>query len=271
VAAAVAAAAIGAGSTIGAAPAYATAGQTVNFTGGSVLNVLVCKSEPSPARLSVPAESRVMFVNRLGQTATLRVDGQAVSNVGANQAVPVVFHYGPVSVSMTFSCGASVAERFSAATVAVQAPPRPAAPNVPNTRPAVGAPSGGGAATTIHNASGMSRAGAVGGRQAASPGQNAPGTSGASPTAGPVDPGAIDVPSADPSALAVDPITGETATGAAAADTAVAVEPLVPASGAPQDGASGLLALLAAVCAVGVTIAATRAIISRRTIQARLA
>jgi len=270
VAAAVAAAAIGAGSTVGAAPAHATAGQTVNFTGGSVLNVLVCKSEPSPARLSVPAEARVMFVNRLGQTATLRVDGQAVSNVGANQAVPVVFHYGPVSVSMTFSCGASVAEKFSAATVAVQAPSRPAAPNVPNSRPAVGAPSGGGAATTIHNAPGMSHAGAVGGRQAAS-GQNAPGTTGASPTAGPVDPGAVDLPSADPSALAVDPITGETATGAAAAGTAVAVEPLVPASGAPQDGASGLLALLAAVCAVGVTIAATRAIISRRTIQARLA
>ncbi len=268
-AAAVAAAAIGAGSTVGAAPAYATAGQTVNFTGGSVLNVLVCKSEPSPTRLTVPAESRVMFVNRLGQTATLRVDGQAVSNVGANQAVPVVFHYGPVSVSMTFSCGASVAEKFSAATVAVQAPPRPAAPNVPNTRPAVGAANG--AATAIRNAPGMSRASAVGGRQAASSGQSAPGTTEASPTAGLVDPGAVDLPSADPSAFAVDPITGETATGAAAAGTAVAVEPLVPASGAPQDGASGLLALLAAVCAVGVTIAATRAIISRRTIQARLA
>ena len=64
--------------------------------------------------------------------------------------------------------------------------------------------------------------------------------------------------SADP--LAIAPAT----TGP---DTAVAVEPLVPASGTPRLAASGLLALVAAVCAIGVTVSAIRAIIAQRTSQ----
>jgi hypothetical protein len=75
------------------------------------------------------------------------------------------------------------------------------------------------------------------------------------------------LPSADPSAIAGDPAT----IGGGKAGAAVAVGPLVPASGPARESASGLLALLAAVCAVGVTAAAIRAIISKRTIQARLA
>jgi hypothetical protein len=272
VAATIAALAIGGGATIGAAPAYATDGQTVNFTGGSVLSVLVCKSEPSPAQVTVRAESRVMFVNRLGQTATLRVDGQAVSTVGANQAVPVVFHHGPVSVSMTFSCGAGVVEKFSSASVSVTAAPRAATPNVAGAPPTIGAPSGAGA--PVHSAPGASHAGAVGGRAVESPPQGPEGTATGAPTvdaAAPSAPAVTDGPSADPSALAVDPTTDGTFGGPATGSTAVAVEPLVPASGTPRESASGLLALIAAVCAVGVTIATTRAIISKRTIQAYLA
>jgi hypothetical protein len=260
VAAALATAAIGAGLTLGAAPAYAMGGQTVNFTGGSVLNVLVCKSEPSPAHVSVAAESRVMFVNRLGQSATLRVDGQAVATVGANQAVPVIFHYGPVSVSMTFSCGAGVVEKFSSASVSVAAAPRPA-PNVAVSRPTVGAVGG----APARSAPGTNRG--TGGRAVtSSQGPEAAGAAGTDPAA---EEGA---PPADPSALPLDPAAvGAGADVATGGSTAVAVEPLVPASGTSQENASGLLALLAAVCAVGVTIAATRAIISKRTIQARLA
>ena len=85
------------------APDSPEAAPTVEFSGGSVLNMLVCKSQPSTGRLSVPAESRVSFVNRLGQNATLRMGGRTVTSVGANQAVPVVFHHGPVEVSMTWT------------------------------------------------------------------------------------------------------------------------------------------------------------------------
>src|SRR5687767_13715167 len=79
-------------------------GPTVEFAGGSVLSLLVCTSEPSVTRVSVPAESRVTCVNRLGQPGTLMIDGQAAKKVGPNQADPVVFHHGPVSVGMTIEC-----------------------------------------------------------------------------------------------------------------------------------------------------------------------
>jgi hypothetical protein len=60
-------------------------------------------------------------------------------------------------------------------------------------------------------------------------------------------------------------------TGPGKGGNAVAVEPLVPASDVPRDSASSLLAIIAAVCAVGVTIVVIRAIISKRTIQTHYA
>ena len=116
-----AAALLGVALTVGAGPVYAapSGGPTVEFSGGSMLNLLVCKSSPSTGKVTVPADSRVTFVNRLGQTATLKVDGKPVSQIGANQAVPVVFHYGPADVSMTFNCGVGVVEEFKSVGVAV--------------------------------------------------------------------------------------------------------------------------------------------------------
>jgi hypothetical protein len=248
---AIAAAALAAGPALVAAPAYAADSQRVNFTGGSVLSMLVCKSEPSKARLTVPAESRVMFVNRLGLPATLRVDGRALVEVGPNQAAPMLFHYGPVSVSMTFSCGAGVVQQFSTATATATGGAQASAHGA--TAPPTAGPT--------HSPSPRTRSGSVG-RSALAPAQpsmertatGAPGTgTGASPSA------AAAIPSAGGS-----PAAGR-------GGNAVAVEPLVTASGTPVDTASGLLALLAAVCAVGVTIAVTRAIVSKRTIQARYA
>ena len=78
--------------------------------------------------MTVPAESKVTFVNRLGQNATLRIGGKTVTSVGANQAVPVVFHHGPVEVSMTISCSAGVVEEFRPVTVGVTPKPAAAAP-----------------------------------------------------------------------------------------------------------------------------------------------
>lgn len=293
-AAAIAAALIAAGPTLAASPAYAADGQTVTFTGGSVAGLLVCKSAPNSSRVNVAAESRVTFANRLNQTAILRVDGQAVATVAADQAVPLVFHRGPVRVSMTFSCSAGVMEQFSSATVNVSAPPKAQAPVVAaptggNTssgsaggaatsgRTGTGTGSGGGA-TTNHAAPGATRAGSVGGRAAAggTPSRNgAAGTPTAAPGVNPLDPTAMaTVPPVDPSAAAIaDPSLagGATDTGVGGEGSkSVAVEPMIPASDGPTS-ASGLLALMAAVCAIGVTIAAARAIISKRTLQASLA
>src|SRR5204863_4097205 len=82
------------GPALVAGPAFADT-PTVAFSGGSVVGMLVCRSQPSAGQVTVAPESRVLFVNRLGQPATLRVGAQVVAKVGANQAVPVVFHYGP--------------------------------------------------------------------------------------------------------------------------------------------------------------------------------
>src|ERR1044071_4353410 len=90
--AAAAAALVAAALTVGAGPVSAApATPSVEFSGGSVLSLLVCKSEPSTGNVSVPAESRVNFVNRLGQNASLKVDGKPVATVPPNQQVPVVF------------------------------------------------------------------------------------------------------------------------------------------------------------------------------------
>ncbi|HEV7896976.1 MAG TPA: hypothetical protein VGP31_03935, partial [Planosporangium sp.] len=78
-------------------------------------------------------------------------------------------------------------------------------------------------------------------------------------------------PAAARSAGATDPVAAGSPTGSGKGGNAVAVEPIVTASGTPRDSASGLLALLSAVCAIGVTIAVTRAIISKRIIQAYFA
>ena len=243
VAAGVAAALLAAAPALAASPAYAD-GQSVEFTGGSVLSMLVCKSQPSVPRLTVSAEARVLFVNRLGQSATLRVGAQAVATVPANQAVPVMFHYGPVPVSMGLNCNVGVVEQFQSVVVNVVQP--------------AGSASGGG---TGSGATGTRRqAGAAGAER--------------STATHPAD---------DAAAGAVDPqvaASGDAAAGAAGAPPdqaaasgtgAVVVEPLVAASGTPRVRASGMLALLATVCAIGVTVAAIRAIIAQRTTRTRFA
>lgn len=251
-----AAAALGAGPALiaGAASAEPEAAPAVEFSGGSVLNMLVCKSQPSTGRLTVQAESKVTFVNRLGQNATLRVGGKTVTSVGANQAVPVVFHQGPVDVSMTISCSAGVVEEFRSVTVGVT--PRPAAvppAAAPTTAPANRAPA----------PTGTARGGANGYNRSASP---APAATGASPAADPWASASADA--AAPGVSEPDQGTGE---GGGLPPGATDVGDVVAAAGEPVHGPSGLLAMIAAVLTVGVGVAAVRAIMARRFGGARFA
>jgi hypothetical protein len=272
--AAATAALLGAALTVGAGPVYAapSGGPTVEFSGGSMLNLLVCKSSPNAGKVTVPADSRVTFVNRLGQTATLKVDGKPVSQIGANQAVPVVFHYGPADVSMTFNCGVGVVEEFKSVGVTVTSA-GPAA----NTAPAPAAGT---------NGSGVKGSGGIAARSGASPtsaarssrgggaGAKTSGANGTSPT----DPAAAGTNNEgtepiDPSLFGSDPAGAPLAAGAPSTpgDGQVYVEAAVPASGTPRNGPVGLLALIAAVCVVGVGIAAIRAIIAQRATRASYA
>jgi hypothetical protein len=254
-----AAAALGVGPAFvaGVADAEPEGTPAVEFTGGSVLNMLVCKSQPSTGRLTIPAESRITFVNRLGQNATLRVGGKTVTSIGANQAVPVVFHHGPVEVSMEISCSAGVVEEFRPVTVGVTPKPAAAAPAAaPTTAPANRAPSPTG---TPRNGSGNGY-----GRSATA----APTTTGTTAATPPTDPWASASSDATPLGVQVpDQGTGEGGGLPGATD----VGDVVAAAGEPVHGPSGLLAMIAAVLTVGVGVAAVRAILSRRPGAARFA
>jgi hypothetical protein len=250
-----AAALLSAALTVGASPAAATpaGGPTVEFSGGSVLNLLVCKSEPNAGRVTVPSQARVSFVNRLGQAATLRVDGRPVAQVGANQAVPIVFHAGPVAVSMTFSCGVGVVEEFKSVGVVVTPPVAgdPAAP-----RPTAGAVVGA-AARPASSAPATRTTREPNPRTSAADEATTDGTE-------PIDPallGPDTAASTEPGAVAAS----------AGSDNRLLVEPVVPAAGTPHNRPAGLLTLIATVCVVGVGIAAIRAIIAQRSTRTSFA
>jgi hypothetical protein len=248
--AAAAAALLCAALTVGASPAHAapTTGPTISFNGGSVLNLLVCKSEPSVSRVSVPAESRVTFVNRLGQPGVLVIDGSPTKKVGADQAVPVVFHRGPVSVGMTFDCGVGVVEEFHSVSVAVTQPPAEGSAGNP--------PS-----PVVANAVPPQSATGVGGQtqRRQQPREDS------EPETGMSTEGEGVLPATEPAAPAT------TQAVPASAVPAVALEPIVPADAPARRGAAGLLALVATVCVVGVGIAAIRAIMAQRTSRASFA
>ncbi|MFS8477734.1 MAG: hypothetical protein FWJ93_01945 [Micromonosporaceae bacterium] len=113
----------------GPARAGAVAGQPetgtqVRFRGGPPgLDALWCRAEPDQQRLRVRAESKVTFVNHTGRPATVRVDGHDAGTVEANQGLPVIFHGGPVTVSMIPDCGFTLNRTVSPVMVEVTAPP----------------------------------------------------------------------------------------------------------------------------------------------------
>ncbi|MFI5913873.1 hypothetical protein [Dactylosporangium sp. NPDC051541] len=253
---------------------------SVEFSGGSVLSLLVCKSEPSTGNVSVPSDSRVNFVNRLGQNASLKVDGKSVATVQPNQQVPVLFKKGPVEVAMTFDCGVGVVQQFKPVSVGVTTPPpaaaapagpaaQPQAKAAPGTTKTTG-PANGPAGAAAGAANGVITNRSGGSRSTKTPTAQA-GTDGSAPAADagelgtePIDPALVDPSAAAAPAMGVDP-------SAASADDRVTVEEPVAASGPASNGPAGLLALVATVCVVGVGIAAIRAIIAQRASRASFA
>jgi hypothetical protein len=268
-AAVVAAAMLAAGPALAAGIAYAApSNPQVEFSGGSVLNMVVCKSQPSTSTLTVQAETSVSFANRLGQTASLRINGRQVSQVGANQAVPVRFHYGPVSVSMSVPCNVGVVEQFGSVTV-----------NVTKASTAAAASSTGGSTTAVQGVAtqGAGRApaadraaAAAAGRPAATKSPAAAGSPSAS-AAGDATiwgQGGLLDQSQPPLAKDLNAGTNPTlADGAAPAD----VGEVVPASGTPRRTPSGLLALIAAVLTIGVGVAGIRSLMAGRATRVQFA
>jgi hypothetical protein len=238
----VAAVLLAVGPTLAAGSAFAAPsnGPAVEFTGGSVLGAVVCKSQPSADKLSLPPDTRVMFINRLGAQGTLRVDGRNAASVGPNQGVPVVFHSGPVSVSMTYPCNLGVVQQYESVSVSVA--PKAAA--------------GRASASQANASSATSSAGVARSGSTRTPAGVQEGT-----PAEPANPGAADT---EEPLLGADGFVPPPLAAGSDVPAADVGHPM-PVAGTPRNGPSNLLALIAAVGVLGVAIAAIRAIVSQRT------
>lgn len=174
----------------------------VTFTGGCVDRPgYPAGATADPATTTVPVGGQLEFVNRLGDRATLIVDGEAAVRLSSGGAAVLAFHAGPVEVAMVVTCPRG--ELAATTTVGVGADP---------------------------------------------PEQER--TTAPSPSVAP--PGDLHTPEWTPSSP----------DGAASPEAEAAVAP----GGSGSDvGPNSILALIATVCVAGVSAAAIRVILARRT------
>jgi hypothetical protein len=259
------------GAAIAAEPAPETGSQVV-FSGDGLLGV-ACGAKPNASSVTVPAESTLRVVNNTGRKAKLLLDGATRGEVGSGATADVLFHRGPVELALKPDC--MLADEKSV-RVDVLAAPAPAANN--NNDTPQPAPFGGGTVTKPNG--GDDRAGAAadqaaqdrpGGAAADNGDRAAAASPGAVDPANPDDPAdsAIAGDPADPDAVAMAADSLLNADGGTGLDGATTVagaaaEPLASVDPVSESGPTGLLALIATVCVVGVSAGAIRAIIAQR-------
>jgi len=214
---------------------------TVAFHGGCGLLGVGASSQPDTGAVTVRSGSTVTFVNHLGQAAHLMINGADRGDVPSDNQVAVLFRQGRVSVSLLPGCLVGGGGGVGSVTVTVTPAADPGSPGT------AGSP----ADRSLHDggrspeARATSSAGPMPGVAAVDPAAPAP-AGGAAPSADAltgVAPGA-GVPGVDPVAVG-------------------AAEPGPPGRHRP----AGLLIFVAGICVVGVSIAATRAIIAQRAIR----
>lgn len=222
----------------------------VRFSGGG-LGMLLCGSKPDVGSIAVTAQSKVIFVNSLGQGATLQIDGETAGAVNNGEAVEVQFHRGPVSVAMVPECLLNLNGDFAPVTVQVNAArttPRPSA-RTGQPRPSASAGTG------VLGKTGKTKSPA--------------------PTAVPGTEASPDMSLEDP-ILPLEP----DAEGGGPDDPGSSPATVVNIDGSPtfqskststDRGPIGVLAIIATVCVVGVGTGAIRAIISQRASRAEFA
>jgi len=216
--------------------AASAATSTVTFKGDCGLLGVGASSKPDKGAVDVHSGGTVTFVNHLDQSAHLMINGADRGVVPPDNQVAVLFRQGRVSVTMLPGCLLGGGGDVGAVTVNVTADPASSTP--------AGRSPGAGRSPEARTATSAS-----------------PAPSGAAASADPAVPalGAGPLPS-------VDPLTG-TDPGPAPGMDAVAVGTAVP--GPPgKHRPAGLLVFVAAICVVGVSVAATRAIIAQRAIRA---
>jgi hypothetical protein len=284
-------------------------GRQVVFTGGGVMG-LSCRSTPDTGRLSVPAESTVRMVNRTGHSARLQLGGNTRGTLPDDGATEVVFRRGTTAVQLTPNCALGDESTPVLVTATPSASPT-GMPNpipVPSTDTgSTPAPTGSGSPTTSAGGATLppdtaapparpQRPGAVrpggvprkngqrptraastvqampqGGSGERTRARNGRGTAAAAPTFAGMPPGDGETVGRGVPTVVLPPAADPTPAATAAPPSPAAAEPVVAMEPMSQSGPLGLLALVAAVCVVGVSVGAIRAFVSQRASRTAMA
>ncbi|GAB3995093.1 hypothetical protein GCM10029992_11390 [Glycomyces albus] len=238
----------------------AGAGDGIVFSGGcGTLGLLSPTSKPDSSELSVPKGSQVSYTNDLGAAAELHVGGE-VYDIGKGSTQVFVMNQS-AEIAMVPECAGLFAD-YESAQVHVTAPvegDEPEPDSGGGTTAELPAPDDGGEAPAQDSgdepaASGSTPQDGSGVAQGDQPSAEEQGPSDeASESAGDEEINAFG-PSDDEQAAGDDPFAP-----AGGEEEVAAVDPK-----AVSDGASGLLALVAIVCLVGVSAAVMRTILKQR-------
>jgi len=220
-------------------------GAQVEFDGGG-LGLLLCGSKPDRPSVTIKSESKVVFVNNLGQGATLQIDGENGGPISDGQAVEVQFHRGPVAIAMVPDCLLNLGGNGSYEPVTV---------NVTASSPSSGGTTGAPRVVKTRTS------------PKPKPSASAVPTASEDPSLdGPLFPVTPDANgSASPAGDTLEPGTTVTTPDGGPAISLTGTD-------TPRDkGPIGLLAIIATVCVVGVTVGAIRAIVSQRATRTEFA
>jgi len=221
------------------------AGTQVEFNGGG-LGLLLCGSKPDRQSVTIKSEAKVVFVNNLGQGATLQIDGENGGPISDGQAVEVQFHRGPVAIAMVPDCLLNLGGNGSYEPVTV---------NVTASSPTSGGSTD--APRVVKTRTPKPKPSATA----------APTASASSTEDGPLFP--LEPDPSGSAAAGGDSLDPGSTVVTTSGESVIATE---LASDTPKDkGPIGLLAIIATVCVVGVTVGAIRAIVSQRATRAEFA
>jgi hypothetical protein len=281
-------------------------GRQVVFGGGGVLG-LSCRSTPDVASMTVPAESTVLVVNRTGHSAQLRLGGDTKGTIPDDGSTEVVFRRGTTAVLLDPNC--ALAAESTPVLVTASPSPDPGTPGptpVPadssptatpsdsdspssSAGPGSGPPDSTPSNTTQGGTTTPSRPGkprlstsrhgtgtAVetvgsmpqGGGAVRLRTRNTRGTAGAAPAFSGMPPG--DAKKLVDGVPSVDLPQTATATSTTPATDVPAAEPVAAMEPMSQNRPIGLLAVVAAVCVLGVGTGAIRAFVSQRASRATI-
>jgi len=233
-------------------------GKTITFDGGcGLIGLLAPSSTPDPSELEVPADSKITFTNDLGTDAVLHV-GATTVDVPKGESEVVTLDDKSVEVAMVPGCMLEhgLFEKMESATVTVKGSTTPPDEVDPTQPPGENPGGGDGSGSGSGSADGDDKPG------------DAPDT-GSRPeidTDKPAADGAVPPDAggnaADGSAPAA-PVDGNTpGAGSNQPGSEFAVEPV--GGDVTNSGSTGLLALIATVCLVGVGAAAVRTVAQQR-------